>query len=188
MDNVIFGQRFVETVSFAPNAKNEAEAANEPEESLKNDSRAVSDARNGIPAFTNELNTLKEELTAELREHIIAGNADEIVSVQERIRLLEPRIMATELREIRSAIDAKTARLIAIKDEGEILREIHNEKGQVLGKKRDELELLQREYDRVDLAMTSLELEGDNIRDERRELRSRLENHLEAATREFGGK
>ena len=131
-----------------------------------------------MKADSKGLRIQAENLREEIRQMMIAGRADQVMRLQQILREYPARIFATECAEIRKELDSIEDELKELKTQEIQLRDLKREKNQVVVPLLEQLEVAQLEVRKVEIAQAMIESDKVGIRERRKELNERLQQHL----------
>lgn len=153
---------------------------------VKDDYKANVGAENGFgsesDAATNAQTLRNQQLAleSELREAMGNGKINDVVRIQSRLGSLPIRIKTAEVAEIKLNIASGNTRLAEIKEDFAHATGIRNQKHRIYLEKAKIMEAAGTDVLKVDVILTTLENEAENIRAARRDYNERLNNLISA--------
>jgi hypothetical protein len=134
---------------------------------------------------SEQLKELRVSLKGDLAKAIDDGNATEIIKLDGLIKKLSPRIFASESAEIRRSIDANTNRKAEIEKEILDLEKLKKFRNSKLAKTILLYEKRQLSARQVEVSLFVADSELQNLRDDSRALRQKLESKINLKQREI---
>jgi hypothetical protein len=144
-------------------------------------------ARNNLPNDTNAIRQTIESTADELRAAIMNGNSEQLVELDNRMRVLSARLFGSDVSDTKKMIDKSEREKISIAKEIEILREIKKLKNFAAG--RAEM-LFQKRMEKVGQAEFQIQLAENRLESARitsRESKAKLQKLLDAKQKETSG-
>jgi hypothetical protein len=140
-------------------------------------------ADNGT-ATSEKLKELQASLKNDLAKAIDEGNASQIINLDSQIKSLSPRIFASESAELRKALDANTKRKAEIGKEIQVLEKLKKVRNSKLAKTILLYEARQLSARQVEVSLFVADSELQNLRDDSRALRQKLQSFINLKQRE----
>ncbi len=142
------------------------------------------DEINEIPLDSQSLKNAIESTKADIQAAVLDGNAELLIKLDNRMRILSARSFGVDCSETKKTIDSTEQSKIKIAKEIKILREIKKNKNLALGRAQI---LYQKRLERVNRAEFEIQLAENKLTSARvlgREANAKLQKLLDAKQRE----
>jgi chromosome segregation ATPase len=139
----------------------------------------------GAHGTTAQLKTLRDQYQTDFQAAVLNGCADEMISLDTKIKSLQTRIFAASVSEIKAEMEAIGARKTEIDSEIEALERLKASRNKRLARAILVVERRQLEAAKVGASLFAADSELMNSRERVRDLRGRLDGILNKKVREI---
>jgi hypothetical protein len=144
-------------------------------------------ARNNLPNDTHAIRQALETTQDEIREAVTNGEAEKLIELDNRMRVLSARLFGSDVSDTKKMIDTAEREKISIGKELEILREIKKQKNFAAGRAQ---ELFRARMEKINRAEFDIQLAENRLESARvtsRESKAKLQKLLDAKQKETSG-
>jgi hypothetical protein len=141
-------------------------------------------AKNNLPNDTQGIKQAIESTADELRAAIMNGNSEQLVELDNRMRVLSARQFGADVSETKRMIDTAEREKISIAKELEILREIKKQKNLAAGRAQELFRARMEKVGDAELQIQFAESRLTSARVTSRESKAKLQKLLDAKQKE----